>query len=271
MKRTAFFISDSTGITAETLGNSLLTQFPQFEFTKIAIPYVNNAEKAVEVLKQINQTCRDDQTKALVFSTLADTEIRNIVADCNGMFMDLFSILIGPLEEELNSKYAQKIGELHSIANLENYDRRIAAIEFALNTDDGIGINNYKDAEIIIVGVSRSGKSPVCLYLALKFGIFAANYPIVDTELEFKSLPTKLLEHKEKTIGLIISPERLHEIREQRQPNSSYAKIEQCKKELTAMETIFKNDNIPYINSTSLSIEEIATKIITIKKLTRQI
>lgn len=269
MKRTAFFISDSTGITAETLGHSLLTQFPQCEFEQITIPYINNVEKAREALIRINQTSQADQAKAIVFSTLANPEIRSIVADCNGMFIDIFNLFVPALEEELRSKYSQQIGKSHNIANFANYDARVSAIEFSLNTDDGIGINNYDNADLILVGVSRCGKTPTCLYLALKFGIFAANYPITDEDMLNPYLPKKLQAYKEKIFGLIISPERLHEIRQERRPDSNYAAIEQCKKELNIVEQMFKKDNIPYLNSTTFSIEEIATKIMSLKKMRR--
>jgi regulator of PEP synthase PpsR (kinase-PPPase family) len=271
MKRTAFFISDSTGITAETMGHSLLTQFPQFEFTQLAIPYVNTPEKAYEVLAKIDQASQDGQAKALVFSTLANPEIRNIIANCNGMFIDLFDMLAEPLEQELNSKYAQKVGKSHNIKNFQTYDTRIAAIDFALNTDDGVGINHYTDANLILVGVSRCGKTPTCLYLALKFGIFAANYPITDEDMAAPHLPQALQLYPEKLFGLIITADRLHEIRQQRQPNSNYAAIQQCQRELTHVENMFKRNNIPYLNSTNFSIEEIATKIMSQKKIKRHL
>jgi len=270
MRRTAFFISDSTGITAETLGRSLLTQFQELEFDQTTIPYVNTVEKAKEVLERINQASRDTKTKVLVFSTLADPKMRTIFSNCDCLFIDFFDTFIPALEEELHSKYAEKIGELHKIANFKTYDQRVAAIEFALNTDDGVGINNYKNADIVLIGVSRCGKTPTSLYLALKFGLFAANYPITDEDLTIATLPKSLLPHKEKLFGLTITAQRLHEIRQQRKPKSTYASLPQCQKELSMVEKIFKRANIPFLNSTTFSIEEIATKIMTIKKIKRQ-
>jgi len=269
MNRVAFFISDSTGITAETLGRSLLTQFQELEFDQTTIPYVNTTEKAKEVLEQINQAGRDSKTKVLVFSTLANPKMREILANCNCMFIDFFDVFIPPLEEELHSKYAQKVGELHKIANLKTYDLRVAAVEFALNTDDGVGVKNYKDADIILIGVSRCGKTPTSLYLALKFSLFAANYPIVDGDLTV-SLPKNLRPYKDKLFGLTISAQRLHEIRQQRKPDSNYASLSLCKKELSTVEKIFEHFNIPFLNSTTFSIEEIATKIMAVKKIKRQ-
>ena len=261
MKHTAFFISDSTGITAETLGKALLSQFPKIKFEKIMIPYINSKEKAREVAAQINKSCRKNQTKALVFSTLAKPEIRSILADCDGMFMDFFDILIGPLEEQLQSKYAKQVGKLHKMADVKTYDARIAAIDFALHADDGIGIKNYKNADIILIGVSRSGKTPTCLYLALKFGIRAANYPITDEDISTSRLPKALIPYRKKLFGLTITAQRLHEIRQQRQPDSNYASLAQCQNELATVEQMFKNEHIPYLDSTAFSIEEIAAKI----------
>lgn len=270
-QRTVFFISDSTGITAETLGRSLLSQFPKLKFKKFTIPYVNSADKAREIAERINQTSRADQTRALVFSTLADPEIRSIMANCDGLFMDFFDILIGTLEQELQSKYAKEIGKSHNISNLNSYEQRIAAINFSLNTDDGIATKNYKEADIILIGVSRCGKTPTCLYLALKFGIYAANYPITEENLTKNKLPKILIHHKKKLFGLTISAERLHEIRQQRIPNSKYAELSQCQKELRIVEQMFKDANIPYLNSTAFSIEEIAAKIMAAKKISRHL
>jgi len=269
MKHTAFFISDSTGITAETLGKALLSQFPKIKFKKLTIPYVNSLDKARETVMQINQVSRKDQAKVLVFSTLANPEMRSILADCDGMVMDFFDILIGPLEEELQSKYAKEVGKLHKMPDLKTYDARIAAIDFALNADDGINVKNYKNADVILIGVSRSGKTPTCLYLALKFAIRAANYPITEENINISHLPKDLIPYRKKLFGLTITSARLHEIREQRRPNSSYAKLAQCQKELKTVEQIFKKEKIPYLDSTAFSIEELATKITQIKKITR--
>lgn len=271
MKRTAFFISDSTGITAETLGAALLSQFPQIDFSRITIPYINSEDKAREVVTQINKATRKDQAKALVFSSLAKPEIRSLIADCNCMFIDFFDILVGPLETELQSKYVQEVGKFHKIPDSKTYEARIAAIDFALSTDDGVGIKNYKSAEIILIGVSRSGKTPTCIYLALKYGIRAANYPITEEDITVLALPEVLRPYRKKIFGLTIGAERLHEIREQRKPNSTYASLPQCQKEFRYIEQMFKNEHIPYLESTDFSIEEIATQIITKTPIKRHV
>jgi len=268
--RTAFFVSDSTGITAETLGHSLLAQFPGIHFEKLTIPYINSVAKAQKIIAQINAASQKTQAKALVFSTLANSEIRAILATCNGLFMDFFDILMGPLEKELQAKYSQDIGKFHSILDTNSYDQRISAVDFALYTDDGIGIKHYENADVILIGVSRCGKTPTCLYLALKFGIFAANYPITEEDMYEVNLPKPVQPYISKLFGLTISVERLQSIREQRKPGSRYATKEQCQQELKTVLQIFNKSNIPYLDSTTCSIEEIATKIMAKKKINRR-
>lgn len=271
MKRAVFYISDSTGITAETLGHSLIIQFPQFEFEQIPIPYINSEARAYEVVAQINEASQVNQAKSIVFSTLAKPEIRNVFIGSDCLFMDFFNILIGPLETELQSKYAQNIGKFHTINNVKAYDARIAAIEFALKTDDGVNTKDYSNAELILLGVSRSGKTPTCIYLALKFGIFTANYPLTEEDLTSDRLPDQLLPFKDKLFGLLITPERLQQIRHQRMPNSKYSSLEQCQKELKITRQMMDNASIPYLESTSFSIEELAAQIMARKSLRRHL
>lgn len=271
MKRSVFYISDSTGITAETLGHSLITQFPQFTFEQIAIPYITSLEKAQEVIIQINKASQINQTKSIVFSTLVKPEIRNVFIESDCLFMDFFDRLIGPLEEELQSKYAQNVGKFHTINNVNTYYTRIAAIEFALKTDDGINVKDYNKAELILLGVSRSGKTPTCLYLALKFGIYISNYPLTEEDLVSDQLPTSLLPYKNKLFGLIITPERLHQIRQQRMPDSKYSSLAQCQKELKITKQMLTKFSVPYLESTSFSIEELAAQIMVQKSLKRHL
>ncbi|MCK4608508.1 MAG: kinase/pyrophosphorylase, partial [Gammaproteobacteria bacterium] len=264
-----FFISDSTGITAETLGAALLSQFPKIKIAKITIPYINSVTRAHEVVEQINCASRADQTRPLVFSTLAKPKIRNVVEDCDGLVIDFFSASLRSLENELQSTSAKQIGTLHQIPDFKSYDARIAAIDFTLQVDDGLGVKDYKSADVILLGVSRSGKTPTSLYLALKFGILAANYPLIPEDINSTTLPEALKPHRKKLFGLLISPKRLHEIRQKRQPNTKYASLEQCKTELIIVEKMFKQEKIGYLDSTAYSIEEIATKIINAMELKR--
>ncbi len=261
--RTVFFISDSTAITTETLGHSLLIQFKDIHFEYITIPYIHSVEKAKQVLQKINETSLTKKNKPLVFSTLVDPEVRQTISsNCNCFFMDCFDMFMPPLEQELKTKYTKDIGKSHGVSNHKTYEDRINAINFTLDTDDGANTKHYNIADLIIVGVSRSGKTPTSLYMALQFGIYAANYPITEEEIRYTNLPKALISHRHKLFGLIISPQKLHTIREQRQPQSRYASLKQCQYEIKQTEQIFKQENISYLETTAFSIEEISTKII---------
>ena len=262
MKRTVFIISDGTGITAETLGNSLLTQFEQVEFETVTLPYLDTMVKARAAVQQINDTCVHDQNTPLIFGTLVNRDIRNLIGNSQGLLLDFFETFIGPLEQELQAKSSYTIGRSHSAQDNKTYDARIKAINFALQTDDGVNTHQYEQAELILTGVSRSGKTPTSLYLALQYGLCVANYPITEDDLERSSLPKLLLKHSQKLFGLTIDPIRLRAIRNQRRPESRYASLKQCQHELKSVEAMLNAANISHINTTTLSIEEISTKIL---------
>ena len=271
MKRTVFFISDGTGITAEMLGHSLLTQFEPLSISPITLPYIDTAEKAQKALGLIHHAYQKDGAKPLVFATLINQEVRQIIATCEGQLFDLLNTFIQPLEKALDMKSSYRVGRSHAMIDYDAYKTRIDAINYTLANDDGIGTHNYPKADIIILGVSRSGKTPTCLYLALQHGIFAANYPLTEEELGQQSLPTELKKYKHKSFGLTIEPERLHSIRSERRPNSRYAKLEQCRQEIKMVETLYQQEQIPFINTTQFSIEEIATRILAITEIPRRI
>jgi regulator of PEP synthase PpsR (kinase-PPPase family) len=261
-KRTVFYISDGTGITAENLGHSLISQFDQVEFEHITMPYVDTTEKAVAAVTRINHSAINTHTRPLVFATLVNEELRKILSTVNAMYIDIFNTFIGPLEQELQTQSSYTIGRGHGKHDENRYKARIEAIDFTLSTDDGSNIHRYSRADIILVGVSRCGKTPTCLYLAMQKGLLAANYPITEEDLQSHELPKSLLEYRQKLFGLTIAPMRLHEIRDKRRPDSHYAELEQCNYEVRQAERWFKEYHIPYISTTALSIEEIATKIL---------
>lgn len=262
IKRTVFFISDGTGITAETLGLSLLSQFENINFEKNTIPYVDTIEKAKEVIDEINSVYERDQLKPVVFATLVNHDIRDLIKNSNAVFFDFLATFIDPLEQALNCQSSHTMGRSHGMQNYENYMIRINAVNFALSNDDGGNVHQYDKADFILVGVSRSGKTPTCLYLALQFGISAANYPLTEEDVEKQMLPSLLKKYKNKLFGLTIDPERLSQIRQERRPNSRYASMQQCVQEVQIVEKIFKSESIPYLNTTKHSIEEIATAIL---------
>ena len=261
MKRHVFMISDGTGITAESLGNGLLSQFEHIEWDKQVIPYVDTIDKARGIVNEINDCCKESRLKPLIFITLVDPNISACIKQSNACVFDLFSTFLAPLEEELQLKSSFRVGRTHGVADIETYTHRIDAVNYTLAHDDGVKISGYAKADLILIGVSRSGKTPSCLYMALQFGVLAANYPFTDDDLSEFRLPDSLRVFKNKLFGLTIDPQRLQEIRNERRPNSRYSSIEQCRLEVSEVEAMYRRENIPYLNSTRFSIEEIVTKI----------
>ncbi|NNE68584.1 MAG: kinase/pyrophosphorylase [Pyrinomonadaceae bacterium] len=260
-KRTSFIISDGTAVTAEALGQSLLSQFPNVVFHTEVLPFLDTRKKADETVELINRTVSESGERPLVFATLVDDELRTLISESNCEFFDLFDTFLNPLEDVLGTRSAHKIGLSHGMKNAHGYATRIGAMNYALETDDGIETRSYKDAQIIIVGVSRSGKTPTCLYLALQYGVYAANYPLTDSELDANRLPEVLEEYREKLFGLTIDPFRLQQIRQERYNRASYASARQCQYEVAQAEAIFRRSKIKFLNSTQMSVEELGAKI----------
>lgn len=271
MQRTAFFVSDGTGITAETLGHSMLSQFGSIEFRQLTLPYVNSDEQAHEAVAKINQAAAADGSPPVVFSTLVNESQRDIIKRCKGLVLDLFSVFLDPLEQELGVRSSHKVGESHAIRDAEAYRIRIDAVHFALDNDDGARTRHYDKADIILIGASRTGKTPTCLYLALQFGLYAANFPLVEDDFDDLRLPEGLVPHKDRLFGLTIDPERLMAIRSERKAGSKYASARQCDMEVRALQALYNKHGIPHLNATDLSIEEIATRILATSGLERRL
>lgn len=261
-ERTVVFLSDGTGITAETLGNSVLAQFEGIVFRQIRLPFIDSEVKAIAARQKIDDIAAYDGQKPIVFSTLVNQNINKVIKQANGVFMDLFLTFVEPLEAELKLKSTHRIGRSHNIKDDGKYQNRIEAINFALTHDDGQTHKDLEEAEVILIGVSRSGKTPTSLYLAMQYGIKAANYPLIPEDFQRGCLPTALPAHRHKLFGLSISPERLSEIRNERRPNSVYASMSNCTKEVKEAEMMMRREGINWLNSTSKSIEEIATTIL---------
>ncbi len=270
-KRTAYFVSDRTGITAEMLGHSLLTQFDGVRFNEITLPFVDSLEKARDVVAQINSQGATDGVRPLVISTLARTEIAQIIGQSNALFLDCFEIFISPLERELGVRASHAIGRTHNVSDFVNYHHRIESVNYTLSHDDGVTNRDLNDADIILVGVSRCGKTPTCLYLAMQFGISAANYPLIPEDFNTMLLPTPLRPLRGKLYGLTIRPERLQQIRTERKPGSKYATLANCEFEVREAEALMRQEGIPYLDATSKSVEELATTILHEAKLVRRI
>lgn len=270
-KRTAFFVSDGTGITSETLGHSMLSQFRGIEFEQVTLPYVISNETTHSVVEKINHACERDGATPIVFSTLVNDEHREILSRCKALVLDMFAAFLGPLEQELGVRSSHTVGQSHAIKDHEAYRIRIDAVHFALDNDDGARTRHYHQADVILIGVSRSGKTPTSLYLALQFGLYAANYPLTEDDFDDLRLPDCLVPHKDKLFGLTINPDRLIAIRNERKAGSRYASARQCEMEIRALEAIYNKHNIPFMDATDMSIEEISTRILAAKGLKRRL
>jgi hypothetical protein len=262
MKRRVFFVSDRTGITAENLGESLLTQFPQVEFRRSRRPFVDTVARAQDIVRQVDQAAEEDALPPLVFSTLTDPNLAKIISASRGFVFELFGTFIGPLEEALHVRSSHMAGQMHGIRDAGTYDQRIQALNFTLDHDDGQRITGLAMADVVLTGVSRCGKTPTSLYLAMQFNLRAANYPLTEDDLDRSELPEPLKVCRERLFGLTIQPERLARIREERRPNSRYSSVTQCRSEIARAEALMRNNGIPYMDTTTISIEEIAAVIV---------
>jgi regulator of PEP synthase PpsR (kinase-PPPase family) len=269
--RTVFFVSDQTGVTAETMGHSLLTQFGGLAFRQVTLPFISTVDKAEEAVRRINATAATEGMRPIVFSTLVQEPLRDVVRRSEALFLDFFDAFLRPLEAELETKSSRTEGRAHGIADIGAYTLRINATNFALANDDGGTTQDYEHADVILMGVSRSGKTPTCLYMALQYGIFAANYPLADGDFEQRRLPSRLAQYQRKLYGLTIAPERLQQIRHERKPDSKYASPTQVAFEVRTAESMFAQYGIPYIDTTECSIEEIASRIIERAQLERRL
>ncbi|SDY43850.1 pyruvate, water dikinase regulatory protein [Nitrosomonas sp. Nm33] len=270
-KRTVFYLSDRTGITAETLGHSLLTQFDGVEWKKTNIPFLDNMAKARTLVGRINHAAECDGYRPLVFSTLLKADILEVIRQANCRVYDFFETFISSIEQELQQPSARMAGRSHGLQQPLSYFKRIAAINYALGHDDGVNPKNFTDADIILVGVSRAGKTPTCLYLALQYGIAAANYPLTQEDMSANQLPKVLEPVRSKLFGLTLSAAQLHFIREERRPHSQYASLAQCQREIQWQESLFQLFHIPYLDTTHISIEEISAIILDRSGLKRQL
>ena len=259
--RQVYFVSNGTAITAETLGMSLLAQFSGHQFRTRTIPFVDTFEKAHAVGEEIDRNIDEENLLPIVICTMADPDLMKIVMQSKALVIDPLSEFLPRLEKVLAAQHLQP-GQSHRIVNPSLYESRIDAIDYAMLHDDGGRIQNYDEADIILVGVSRSGKTPSCLYLALQFGLKAANYPITEEDMQHEKLPDPIKPFKDRLYGLTTDLTRLVNVRQTRRPDSQYSSLEQCRFELRAVEAMFQRHGIKYINTAAMSVEEISARII---------
>ena len=260
--RTAFFVSDGTGITSETFGNAILAQF-EAPVRRIRLPFLDSVDKAHQAVRQINHTAEIEGKRPLVFTTVVNMDVLEVVkTQCNGMVLDMFGTFVEPLEAELGIKSNHRVGRFSDASKSKEYNDRIEAINFSLMHDDGQSHRDLQGSDVILVGVSRSGKTPTSLYLAMQHGLKASNYPLIPEDFDRRKLPPALVPHRKKIFGLTIAPERLSEIRNERRPNSRYASLENCRMEVNEAEGMMRREGIRWLSTTTKSIEEIATTIL---------
>ncbi len=260
--RIIFFVSDSTGITVEKLGHSLLSQFPDIDFQTVSLRYVDSKQKAIKMRAEIEAAAKNSGLPPIVFSTLVEPELRETLRSDAAVLLDMFEIFLGLLEAPLKQKATHVAGHAHRVVEQGAYMTRMDALNYALRYDDGLGGSDYAQADVILLGVSRSGKTPVCLYLAMQYGIFAANYPLVGKDLQTTALPVVLRPFRQKLFALTIEPQRLQKIRDRRHTGQQYAQSGQCRQEVAQAEALFAVNQLPVLDTTAISVEEIATQIL---------
>lgn len=260
--RTVFFVSDGTGITVETLGHSLLSQFETLPFRYVIIPFVSSEQKAHEAVARIRAESDQSGLTPIVFSSLVNENLRDIVSSAPAFTLDFFTAFLGRLEEALGTPSSHALGRAHGVHDSAGYLRRIDAVNFSLATDDGLNVNRYEEAQVILIGLSRVGKTPTSLYLALQYGIFAANYPLADEDLHTHALPVALQPWRERLFGFTIDPGQLARIRSERRPNSSYAEPARVRREVESASALMRSNGVPLLDTTSVSVEEIAATVL---------
>ena len=269
-RRHAFFISDRTGLTSESMGDALLDQFEGIEFRRTTYPFVDTVEKAHEMVNIINRMAEITSVRPLVSSSIIGAEIREVIQTSAGMHLSFFDAFLSRLEAELGVPARHSVGRNHGIYDAERYEARMEAVNFSLNHDDGVSDKDLKNADVILMGVSRSGKTPTCLYMAMQYGIRAANYPLTADDLSSTNLPPMIKAYKHKLFGLTIQPERLREIRQERRPDSNYSSMNTCRNEVAEAQAMYRQHSIPFTNSTNKSVEELAIGIMQACKLKRR-
>ncbi|MBY6210668.1 posphoenolpyruvate synthetase regulatory kinase/phosphorylase PpsR [Microbulbifer agarilyticus] len=270
-KRTAFFISDGTGLTVEGIGHSLLAQFRDQHVEQVTVPYVDSEARVKQVLQRIERAAEESGLQPIIITSIVSDQIRNQLHESSALMLDVFESYLAPLANLFGTNPARTVGVSHGISNDSRYSARMDAVHFAMDNDDGRRTREFESADVILVGVSRSGKTPTCLYLALQFGLRAANYPITEEDMDSTSLPKILRPYQHKLFGLTIDPRRLMSIRQERRANSRYASPEQCEFEVRQVEQMLRRAQIPYLDATELSVEELATRLMSQAGIERRI
>jgi [pyruvate, water dikinase]-phosphate phosphotransferase / [pyruvate, water dikinase] kinase len=256
-----FFLSDSTGISAETMGNALLIQFPDVHFERTLIPFISSVEEAREVVAQLDEVMAGPVTP-LVFTTAAVDEVREELLKTTAPIIDFFGLHMDRVEAQLGARGLREARRLHGVGDVRRYNSRMAAIEFAIEHDDGLSPRGLDRADVVLLAPSRCGKTPTAMYLALQHGLFVANYPLVDEDLETTDLPRPVKDLGDRCFGLTTTVARLSRVRQERRPDSRYASEEQCRFELRRATAMYDRHHLPTVDTSAASVEEIAAVVI---------
>jgi [pyruvate, water dikinase]-phosphate phosphotransferase / [pyruvate, water dikinase] kinase len=256
-----FFLSDSTGISAETMGNALLIQFPDLRFERRLIPFISTIEEARRVVA-ILDAAMDGPVTPLAFTTAAVDEIREVLHSSRCPLIDFFDMHMSRVESILGVRGLHVASRLHGVGDIKRYNARMAAVEYAIEHDDGQSTRALDKADVILIAPSRCGKTPTTMYLALQHGVFVANYPLVEDDFDTADLPRPVRRLRDHCFGLTTTPGRLSQVRQERRPNSRYASLEQCTYELRQAEALYHRQRIPVVNSSAKSVEEMSTVIL---------
>lgn len=256
-----FFLSDSTGISAETMGNALLIQFPDRIFDRTLIPFIATIEEARNVVARLD-AAMDGPVQPLAFMTAAQDDIREELMKSRCQVMDFFGMHMGRVEELLDERGARIASKLHGVNDIKRYNNRMAAIEYAIEHDDGQSMRALDKAQLILLAPSRCGKTPTTMFLALQYGIFVANYPLVEEDFDTTELPRPVRHLRDRCFGITTTVARLSQVRQERRGSSRYASPEQCSFEIRQSEAMFRAHRIPMINSSAKSVEEMSAVIL---------
>jgi len=254
-----YYVSGSTAILAEDMGKALLAQFQGILFREEKIPFIHTPEDAHKALEHILQ--QSEGNPPLVFCTIMDQATRDVFNCPQVRFFDIFLNTLELLEQALGTPALREPGYSRHFT-LSRMNKRVDAIHFSLEHDDGTRPAEYDEAEIILVGVSRSGKTPASIYLATHMELKSANFPLTEDHLHQHELPKEIVRNRKRAVGLTCSPQYLHTIREKRYAGSTYASLATCTRELQQANRLYIRHNLKVINVEGRSIEEIAVQAI---------
>jgi regulator of PEP synthase PpsR (kinase-PPPase family) len=258
--RAAYFVSDSTGITAETLGSALLANFPGITFERRTVPFVDSIDAAKRLVGGIRRATKIGR-KPVIFATVKSYDILAVLTASDAVVIDLLGGHLRELEAALESTASEQLGQYHGVGDIEQYFARMRAVEYAIEHDDGQSIRSLDVADVIIIAPSRCGKTPTTMYLALQYGLRVANYPLTDDDFPSNDLPNAIARHVDKCFGLTTNPLRLSQVRHERRPNSTYSSLAQCTLELRRAEDLYRRNHVPFLNSSTKSVEEMSAVI----------